>query len=168
MREVALDVDKWVHGQCYPAALALHNATGWAIGGLTAIRSFSRGAQMAHAWVIDPQGQAWDAGGRLDMAEMHEFFLGREKQHTRDSARYETYPDAEVFMRRQVELAGDEAPLCLRFFADLEQDAKRLVEEILLPRYPEFREAAQHLTPGHLTDPFWMPADPEREIEPEF
>lgn len=163
MREIEKDVRIWVHGQCYVAALALHRATGWELGGLTAVRSIERGAQMAHAWVRDPSGQIWDAAGRHDEAEIRaEFINEREKPITHQTARFETWSTETEYMDRHLELAGDWADECKRWFSSLEDQGDALVRDILLPRYPELAAAA--LLHAERTDPWAEQASPEAAL----
>ncbi|WP_411839937.1 hypothetical protein [Paracoccus sp. ME4] len=162
MRRIDRDVELWVHGNCYVAALALHRATGWELGGLTAVRSTRRGAQMAHAWVKDPSGRLWDAGGLIDAAEIHaEFITEREKPVTHETARFETWSGEADYMTRHLELAGDWADECRSWFASLEEKAEAMVRDVLLPRHPELAEAARRH--AEKTDPWCA----ESEIEPE-
>lgn len=144
MRAIEKDVKTWVHGNCYVAALALHRATGWELGGLTAVRSESRGPQMAHAWVRDSGGQIWDAGGRNGLEEIRaEFITEMEKPITHRTARFESWATEAEYMARHLELAGDSADECARWFDSLEEKAEAMVRDILLPRYPEMAEAAR-------------------------
>lgn len=144
MRRTERDVEQWVYGNCYVAALALHRATGWELGGLTAVRSGCRGAQMAHAWVTDPSGRIWDAGGPNDAAAIRANFISdREKPITHETARFERWSSEADYMARHLELAGAWADECRSWFASLEEKAEAMVRDVLLPRHPELAEAAR-------------------------
>lgn len=163
MRRIERDVEQWVYGNCYVAALALHRATGWELGGLTAVRNVNRGAQMAHAWVRDPSGQIWDAGGRNDAGDIRaEFITDLEKPITHETARFESWSDEAGYTARHLELAGEWADECRNWFASLEEKAEALVRDVLLPRHPEIAEAARRH--AEQQDP-WH-AEPEPQPEP--
>lgn len=91
--------ERWVHGMCYPFAFALHERTGWPMRGLAAIRDPQRGVQIAHLWVVRPDGTPVDAGGTFDVAALTEHFMKHEAQSCRDSQHYRDFPDRESFMR---------------------------------------------------------------------
>ncbi len=142
MREIDRDIEGWVYGNCYGAAVALHRLTGWPLGGLTAIRNSQRGAQMAHTWVVDPDGQAWDAGGPLHMAEVHADFITSERVPPAD-VRYETYADEADFMERQRVLAGHDWPQCESWFEDVVPRAEVAMADKVLPKWEPLAEAVR-------------------------
>lgn len=98
MRELPEAAEEWVHGRCYPFALALHERTGWPMRGLTAVRNGNRGVQIAHLWILRPDGTAMDAGGSFDEAELTEDFLRHESEKTRASAKLMDFADRESFL----------------------------------------------------------------------
>lgn len=97
----------WVHGWCYPFALALHERTGWPLRGLTAIREERRGVQVAHLWCVRPDGSPVDAAGIFDEDALCDDFLDGEEQSTKDSARRVDFADREAFLNFTREAEGD-------------------------------------------------------------
>ncbi len=61
----------WRHGLCYAMAIALHEHTGWPIHGLMALKPNSPRARnwVYHAYVVAPDGQAYDGLGAYDPAK---------------------------------------------------------------------------------------------------
>lgn len=96
---------------------------------------------MAHAWVVDPDGQAWDAGGPLSMEEVHQDFIASQPRPLAD-IRYESFADEAAFMDRHRELAGDWWQDCQEWFAGRQPKALIAMQEHVLPRWERLAEAA--------------------------
>lgn len=141
MREIPKDAEEWVFGRCYLIALALHRATGWQIGGLTAVRNARRGRQMPHAFVIDPEGEKWDAAGRLTEEDLFQDFFSREPDHVRESAQHECWSDEISWFARHEGLAGDFAEEMHDWFRRGMPEAETYVGEVLAERFPEIGAA---------------------------
>jgi len=65
-------------GGCYGMAYALARRLGWRAEALVADMRERRGApyrHVVHAWVVDPEGRAFDAGGWFDRATLPDDFL---------------------------------------------------------------------------------------------
>lgn len=70
----------WRYGRCYAMALALSERLGWPVGALTVKvihDPYGRRTSdhVVHAWVEDPDGRFFDAGGFFDEAEVKAYFL---------------------------------------------------------------------------------------------
>lgn len=134
-RSYPQNAERWIFGLCYPFALALHERTGWPMRGLGAVRSRHRGEQLAHLWVIRPDGIPLDAGGVLDEAEACEYFLEGEDPHTVETAHLIDFSDQEEFLSYVKEQEG-------RHF----QHAQNFLEDAI----PRAKEALEEFATGHL------------------
>lgn len=121
-REIPDAAERWVHGMCYPFAFALHERTGWPMRGLAAIRNPRRGVQIAHLWVVRPDGTPIDAGGTFDVDALTDDFMRHEAQSCRESQHYREFPDRESFMR----FARETEP---EFYSSIEDFFERSAEQ---------------------------------------
>ena len=97
--------DEWVvhklcHGDCYPTAIVLHEALGWPIGGfLVDWKERSWLPHLAHAYVIAPDGRAFDASGFRSMDAIHARFMNSREGSESRNPRYVEYGDIDSFRR---------------------------------------------------------------------
>jgi hypothetical protein len=90
--------DMLCHGQCYPAAIAMNEVLSWPIGGLLAdVRNRGGLPQIAHAYLIAPDGRAMDAGGFRTLDEIFAEFITPEREKTCRNIRFVEYRDADEF-----------------------------------------------------------------------
>jgi len=152
MREIDKSVERWVFGYCFPMAIALHQHTGWSIGAMTADRGNGRGSQMAHNWVVDPDGGWWDAAGRLTKADLEEAFLSTETDECRASARYDVFPDIESYNLHIEQVEGGWASQAFKWLKQMAPSAEEAALNLVIPRHPELQDAVERsfTEPGYL------------------
>lgn len=127
-RDYPKGTEDWVHGWCYPFALALHERTGWPMRGLTAIRDERRGVQVAHLWCVRPDGTTVDAAGSFDEDALCAYFLESEDQGTIDSAERMDFPDKDSFMAFTREAEGAYYSSAVDFLDRMAEKARSALE----------------------------------------
>jgi hypothetical protein len=88
------------YGQCYPAAIAMSEILSWPIGGLLAETKASGWMpQIAHAYLIAPDGRAMDAGGFRTLEDIHANFITPEREKQCRNIRFVEFGNADEFRR---------------------------------------------------------------------
>ncbi len=108
--------ERFALGQCYPMALALHEATGWKIGCLVATWKHTAQSEntirsIAHAYAIAPDGTVLDALGPSTRSELIDRYFRSTHRHV-CSAWEETFDDEmqyRDFLLREF-VGGDPTP----------------------------------------------------------
>ncbi|NTF17965.1 hypothetical protein G6L37_06080 [Agrobacterium rubi] len=86
------------YGHCYPAALAMSEVLGWPIGGLIVIaRRTNWTPHLVHAYLVAPDGRAFDANGFRNLDKVYEDFLGNRTEREFRNAEFVTYETSEEF-----------------------------------------------------------------------
>lgn len=128
-RDIPEDAERWVFGGCYPMALAIHDRTGWKMRGLAAIRSVQRGEQIAHIWIVRPDGVSFDAGGLLDEKDCVDYLLAGEKESTKASARLVEFDDRASFFNYIQDVEGAYFDSCSAWLDDTVPKADQALSE---------------------------------------
>jgi hypothetical protein len=86
-------------GQCYPTAIAMNEALSWPIGALMVDwKERSWLPHIVHAYLIAPDGRAFDAAGFKSTEEILEHFITPERERECRNIRFTEYPDADEFV----------------------------------------------------------------------
>ena len=128
----------YLHGDCYPMAIALHRETGLPLRALTAKRNSARDhlPHMAHAWVQPEEGKALDVAGIRDQADLVAEYLGGRPAFTLESAAVEAFGSESEFRQRLRQIFDSDRywPMYERELDQRIIEATEVVRSYVLPR----------------------------------
>lgn len=88
------------YGQCYPTAIAMNEILSWPIGGLVVDwKERSWLPHLVHAYLIAPDGRAFDASGFKELDEIFGHFITPERENQCRNILFKEFGDAEEFRR---------------------------------------------------------------------
>ncbi|MBW3243686.1 hypothetical protein KUV57_13520 [Epibacterium sp. DP7N7-1] len=138
---------RFCHGDCYPMAIALHQALGWPIRTMAAyVAKSSAERHPAHSWVQAPDGRGFDAKGFRSEDEILEDMLATRSQFTIESTIIVTSADDTEYTSMLLHLAGGGPEFELWYRGKLDElvpEATDAITSYLEPRY-----APSNYTPG--------------------
>lgn len=86
------------YGQCYPTAIAMNEILAWPIGGLVVDwKERSWLPHLVHAYLIAPDGRAFDASGFKELDEILGHFITPERESQCRNIRFKEFGDADEF-----------------------------------------------------------------------
>jgi hypothetical protein len=147
--------ERFRFGGCYQMAIALADRLGWEVEALVAdMRPRGRAPyrHVVHAWVVDPEGRAFDAAGWLDRATLPDDFLGCPRDGYAGSS-VVPVGDAGAFRALLVEYynASSWQPDAWaahemdRTMAEMVDEAGRAADDYVIPRWLEAPAAAPRM-----------------------
>jgi hypothetical protein len=130
------------HGRCYLAAIAMNEVLSWPIGGLVTDWK-TRGwlPHVVHAYLIAPDGRAFDASGFRDMDELLEDFIPSYKEPECRNTRFVEFGDAEDFRRamRPIYVGASSDPEHRYYNPDFDERVRTEYDDYLDEHLPEIR-----------------------------
>lgn len=86
------------YGQCYPTAIAMNEILSWPIGGLVVDWKVRRWLpHLVHAYLIAPDGRAFDASGFKELDDILGHFITPERENQCRNIRFKEFGDADEF-----------------------------------------------------------------------
>lgn len=93
-------IEETLYGQCYPTAIAMNEVLSWPIGGLVVDwKERSWLPHLVHAYLIAPDGRAFDASGFKELYEIRGHFITPERESQCRNIRFKEFGDADEFRR---------------------------------------------------------------------
>lgn len=90
--------NRLTHGECYPTAIAMNEILSWPIGCLVVDWSDANWCMhVAHAYLIAPDGRAFDAEGFKTLEDIHADYITPRREKEVRNIRFVEYADAHEF-----------------------------------------------------------------------
>ncbi|NTF17964.1 hypothetical protein G6L37_06075 [Agrobacterium rubi] len=132
-------------GDCYPTAIVLHEELGWPIGGFLVDWQHRRWLpHLVHAYLIAPDGRAFDASGFRTLEQIEAFYLTPEKLKECRKPRFVEYGGIEAFRRalRPLEMGASDDVNHRYYDPDFDADQRTRYDDELDDMLASVRYAA--------------------------